>query len=94
MPVPRLTAVMDSTVAEPLTDTTSVSVMTSIRGERLRRSTRYWDIVDFRLGPRTITRTLRALSARYAAAWPAEFPPPTTTTSSPRHRSASMPIAA
>ena len=39
-------------------------------------------------------RTLRAIRERCTAAWPAELPPPTTMTSSPRQRSASVAIAA
>ena len=38
-------------------------------------------MVDLSVGPRTTTRTLRALVARWTAACPAEFPPPTTITS-------------
>jgi hypothetical protein len=37
--------------------------------------------------------TRLAVRARKTAAWPAEFPPPTTISSSPAHNSASMNVA-
>ena len=43
---------------------------------------------------RMTIRTLRAARERCRAACPAELPPPTTITSSPRQRSASVAMAA
>ena len=40
--------------------------------------------------PRTSSDTLDAYLARWMAAWPAEFPPPTTTTYSPSMPGASV----
>ena len=39
----------------------------------------------YRSSPRITRYTLRTCPARKTAAWPAELPPPTTTTSDPRH---------
>ena len=83
-----------STVAVPATAEISVSVITSMLLERSMRSTRYCDMVDLSAVPRTTMRTLRARDERCTAAWPAEFPPPTTITSSSRQRSASVAMAA
>ena len=54
----------DSTVAVPCTAATSVSAITSIRGDASIRSIRYRDIDELSPLPRTTTRTLRARDAR------------------------------
>ena len=57
------------------------------------RSTRYVDIVASS-GRRTTTQTGEPASARNIAAWPAELPPPTTTTGEPAQACASRSVAA
>ena len=85
--------VTDSTVAVPLTEASSVWVMTSIRGERSMRSTRYcaWWLEglapdDDAHAACALAQVHRGLAGRVAAA--------TTMTSWPRERSASVAIVA
>ena len=54
---------------------------------------KYRDMVLARQGPLTARQTCLALSARKTAACPAEFPPPTTATSSSRQTVASIWVA-
>ena len=56
---------------------------TSTRGFHSISLMRYRDMVSSRLPRRTMIVTLFANRARWIAAWPAELPPPTTTTSYP-----------
>ena len=51
-------------------------------------------MLAFRSGPRMTTVTGLPDSARYIAAWPAELPPPTTTTGDASHSRASIGVAA
>jgi hypothetical protein len=53
----------------------------------------YRDIVSANPADLTITLTCFAIPARNTAACPAEFPPPTTLTSSPAHNWASTKVA-
>src|SRR5271169_5185876 len=54
------------------------------------RSDRYWDSEAASALSRTSIVTLLACLARCITAWPAELPPPTTQSSSPPHRGASL----
>jgi hypothetical protein len=54
------------------------------------RSIRYDDMLAASPSARTSIQTLAAWADRKTAAWPAELPPPTSTTSCPAHIRASM----
>ena len=75
------------------------SVSTSVKGLKLIcsqasiREIKYRDMLSARPGPRTSKWTCLATPDRNMAAWPAEFPPPTTATSSPLHSWASTAVA-
>ncbi len=79
----------DSSWRSPRASTTSERARTATLGRDSIRSTRYRDIPSSSEVLRQTIVTLRATSARWSAAWPAEFAPPTTTTSWPRQSSAS-----
>src|SRR3954466_4026249 len=83
-----------SSLPSPSTPTICVSVRSEIAGFSSTRRLRYRDIVSPSPGPRTSMCTWRAVAARKTAACPAEFPPPTTATSSPTHNWASIGVAA
>ena len=87
---------LDSTTRWPSPQSvrTSLSVITSMWGSAVIRSTRYADMVAVRSGRRTTSRTALPAWLRKIAACPAEFPPPTTATSSPPHDRASSSVAA
>ena len=73
----------------PSRPVTSASVTTSTLAKPAMRSTRYFDMLDPRFGPRTRSQTLAHFPAKKTTAWPAELPPPTRTTSCPAHSFAS-----
>jgi len=80
-------------VGEGASAVSSVHVRSSMRGFSSIRRIRYRDIVAASPRERMSTYTFRAVCARKTAAWPAELPPPTTITSSPRQSCDSMKVA-
>src|SRR6188508_2962947 len=75
---------------EPVMSTISVPVSNSIFGIDEMRSMRYFDMLAASPEPRTSIQTFVADPDRNTAPCPAEFPPPTTTTSAPMHALASI----
>src|SRR5262249_56557816 len=67
----------------PCTSETLAWVHNWILGTRLIWSIKYWDMVLERDSPRTKMTTRSAYLAKFMAAWPAEFAPPTPYTISP-----------
>jgi hypothetical protein len=68
---------------------TCARTRTSASGIAVTWSMRYRDIDPPRPRPRTSSVTCRAYRENRTTAWPAELPPPATTTREPAHASAS-----
>jgi hypothetical protein len=64
-----------------------------IEGVSSIRRIKYRDMVSAKPADLTSMCTRFVVSAKNTAAWPAEFPPPTTITSSPLHTCASTNVA-
>src|ERR1700761_3257857 len=88
-PLWRSSTVTASRTRSPSSSRISVPSMTSTFAIRWTRSMRYRDMFSDRSASRTTMVTREACRERKTAAWPAELPPPTITTASPRHMSAS-----
>src|SRR5215472_626304 len=93
-PVSLLSSSTRRRVPSPERRFTSVWSRTSMMGISSIRDTRYAYMSLCKLSPRTTRYTLRACPERYTAAWPAELPPPTTTTSALSQALASFGVAA
>jgi len=79
--------------SSPSASTTWDPVSTSMFGVARIWSTRYVDILASRVGARTTIVTWAAVRESMRAAWPAEFAPPITATSSPLKEFASDGVA-
>ena len=79
-PVAASSRVIPSRWSVPCASTTVVPVRTWMLGVASICSTRYCDIEPASDGPRTSIVTVVLRCAKYSAAWPAEFAPPTTYT--------------
>src|ERR1700761_1493005 len=88
-PLWRSSTVTASRTRSPSNSRISVPSMTSTFAIRWTRSMRYRDMFSDRSASRTARVTREACRERKTAAWPAELPPPTITTGSPRQISAS-----
>jgi hypothetical protein len=89
-PVATVFTTTDSNDWLPRTLSTSTPLRTSMLAVARIRSTRYCDIMGTRSGALTSMVTVRAYREKNSAPWPAEFAPPTTHTSLPRYRAASV----